>query len=94
MNMQGMGTRGAVNSAKVRRLIGLAEREGVNLIGMAETWLASSMVDTQMELILRNTGWKKQGEVQVEWTGKAERGSGTTVQGGAGSGDGGQRSRL
>jgi hypothetical protein len=58
MNMQGMGTRGAVNSAKVRRLIGLAEREGVNLIGMAETWLASSMVDTQMELILRNTGWR------------------------------------
>ena len=56
--MHGMGTRGAVNSAIVRRLVELAEREGVNMIGLAETLLASSMVDTQMEVILRNTGWR------------------------------------
>ena len=53
MNVQGLCTFGAADEAKVRRLIKIAEREKVMIVGVQEIWFKKKRHHEEM---IRDTG--------------------------------------
>ena len=48
MNVQGLCASGAADGAKIRRLIKIAEREGVVVVAVQETWFKKQRNEDEM----------------------------------------------
>ena len=58
MNVQGLCASGAADGAKIRRLIKLAEREGVVVVAVQESWFKKQRNEDEMVQAVAGTDWR------------------------------------
>ena len=78
MNVHGLCAFGAVNEAKVDRLIKEAEREGVVLVAIQEHWFKKKRYNEQLVRMLADKPWSWYGDVRRRQKRKDKKGSGGT----------------
>ena len=76
MNVQGLCTFGAADEAKVRRLIKIAEREKVMIVGVQEIWFKKKRHLEEMIRATQGTEWMWYGKTRGRQSSRARKGSG------------------
>ena len=76
MNVKGMCLHRSLNKHKLDQLIALAEREGVDVLAVQETWSESGEMDESIQEALRGYGWVWSGNTRRNQNKLAWRGSG------------------
>ena len=76
MNLQGLHRFGAADEAVVRKLLEIAGKEGVWVIGVQELWFKSKRNLAEVERTLRGTPWKWFGKIRKRRRRGDKKGSG------------------
>ena len=76
MNVQGLCASGAADGAKIRRLIKLAEREGVMVVAVQESWFKKQRNEDEMVQAVAGTDWRWFGARRKKQKRKDKKGSG------------------
>ena len=76
MNVKGLCAFGAADGAKIRRLIKIAEREGVVVVAVQETWFKKQRNEDEMVQAVAGLGWRWFGARRKWQKRKDRKGSG------------------
>ena len=76
MNVQGLCASGAADGAKIRRLVKLAEREGVVVVAVQESWFKKQRNEDEMVQAVAGTDWRWFGARREKQKRKDKKGSG------------------
>ena len=76
MNVQGLCAFGAADGAKIRRLIKIAEREGVVVVAVQESWFKKQRNEDEMVQAVVGTDWRWFGARRKKQKRKDKKGSG------------------
>ena len=76
MNLQGLHRFGAADEAVVQKILELAEKEDVWVVGVQELWFKSKKNLAEVERALRGTSWRWYGKIRKHRRRGDKKGSG------------------